>query len=564
MPSLILAVLSGVLLGAAFPPSPVGVLSFIAFVPLIVLLDQRAMKMSRLSIIGALYVVFVIYHGITNWWICSWQEKTDPYLFASGLVLWLMHPLFLSLPFYVLASIRRRLGRPWLLLFAPFTITGFEWLHGQTEASYPWLTTGYTLVYTPFVQVAEFVGVYGLTFLIVCVNVSLAFWLLTRRASKPRSMLAHRLLLALGAGMATWLAAGIYLQHQATSDLGRSDDGRSKSIDVAVVQPNEDPWDKWSDPREQVRVHVTMTDSIRALGFHPDLFLWSETAVPYTIRTSAYGQDWETLKRWVDTSAFSLLTGYADHYVYEHGEEPPSARRSQSSPGMRYDIFNAAMVINANQDDVPVHRKTMLTPFAERLPFADKLTFAMSWIEWGVGISAWGLGRERKPLAVVKWREAGIDTVANMGTIICIESIYPEVARDLVINGADVLCVITNDAWYNGTWGPQQHYDIGRMRAVEQRRTVVRCAMSGVSGFILPNGQSIEGDRSLHQARVASTIDPLTKGVAMATIATSNEVTFYARVGDVIPQIGLAASLLIAILARFSAVVRNMRVYTDQ
>jgi apolipoprotein N-acyltransferase len=569
MPSLVLAALSGILLGISFPPSPVGYLALVAFVPVLMMIDKEASRWKRRKMISALYVTFFLYHGITNWWVCSWQENTDPYLFASGIALWLFHPFFLSLPFYALTSIRRRLGRTWMLALAPFTISGFEWIHGQTDASYPWLTSGYMLISTPLAQAAEFVGVYGLTFLIVTVNIAILIAIQhlagARLHGRGSVRKARAILVWTVGGVVAWLGWGMYLEWQA-QDVG----GHDQRMKVAVVQPNEDPWDKWSDPRQQVDVHRRMVDSLRALGYQPDVVVWSETAIPFMIRTPLYADDWRSLTSWVDTSDISLLAGYADHYIYPPSQAPPSARRMQADEHVRYDVFNAAMVVNAQplsstraQHDIAVHRKTRLTPFAERLPFADQLTFAMSWIEWGVGISSWGLGRGRTPLAVKRISEAGSTPMAQIGTIICIESIYPDVSSDLVRNGSDILCVITNDAWYNGTWGPQQHYDIARMRAIEQRRTIIRCAMSGVSGFILPTGRSISARTSAEERLDKPQIAPMTQGIATATVTTRTDRTVYSVIGDIIPPIGAVVTLLMLIVARIPALIRKMPVRFD-
>lgn len=530
------ALASGVLLGLAFPQtlSNGGYLSFIAWVPLLLALVDVGGSVSRRSLIGWFYVTFVAYHGISNWWVCSWQDKTDPYLFASGIALWLFHPFFLMMPAVALASIRRRLGVLWMLACTPLAIAGFEWLHGQTDASYPWLTTGYSLIHTPFAQVADTVGVYGLSLFIGVVNALIVAIVLLRR-SKQQVKIHVAVLIA---GLVVWLGIGLAKQASWSSP------DTSDTLEVVVVQPNEDPWDKWGDTREQVGVHRELVDRSRVASGSADLYVWSETAIPYTIRDTRFLPEWNDLKNWVDSSRISLLTGYADMMVYGVGEAPPSARQSKADAEVRFDIFNAAMIINASQPNVGVHRKTMLTPFAERLPFADQLTFAMSWIEWGVGISAWGKGRTREPLMVMR----GNDTLARVGTIICIESIYPEVARDLVNHGADVLCVITNDAWYNGTWGPEQHFDIARMRAIEQRRPVLRCANSGVSGFITPDGSD-----SPHPA-----IAPMTTATARSTVHPVQERSTYALVGDPLPIAGLVISLLALCCARISPVLRNL------
>lgn len=527
------------MLGAAFPQvlGPwIGVLSTLALVPLLVLLATRADRVSRWRIIGWLYATFVVYHGITNWWVCSWQERTDPYLFASGIALWLGHPFFLMLPYVALASIRRRLGTTWMLALTPASIAGFEWLHGQTDASYPWLTIGYSLVDTPFAQIADVVGVYGLSFLIAGVNAAVA-WISLHRTDRP---LRRQAVLAVELFMLVWLFVGLA---RATSV-----QPSTAELRALLIQPNEDPWDKWSDPELQLQTHVRITDSARAANAMQapsstdvDVIIWSETAIPFLIRDARNVQQWNMLRTWVDTSVVPLLTGLADVYVYPAGTAPASARRSAVDPSVHYDAFNAAMMMNPAVPNIALHYKSMLTPFAERLPFADQLTFAMSWIEWGVGISAWGKGQTRFPLPVLRGR----DTVARIGTIICIESIYPEVARDMVNNGSDVLCVITNDAWYNGTWGPGQHFDIARMRAIEQRRSVLRCAQSGVTGAILPDGTD-----------AGSLLPVMQRGALRTTVPLYRQRTAYARIGDPVPILGLLFTIFVLVVARIPACVR--------
>lgn len=514
--------LTGLLLVAAFSPSPLGALCLVAYVPLLVVVTTDAVTFSTAKRRWALYLTFFIFHGGTNWWISSWQERTDPYLFASGIALCVIHPFFLMAPWALVGAIARR-SRRYALLCTPIVVTAFEWAHGQTDASYPWLTTGYMVVGNDLAQLAEWIGVYGLTFMILSVNVAVSEAWMSRSHNSRRSFgIAATVIVFVG----LWWAIGYSLREIASFAVNKGGGTR-----VALVQPDEDPWEKWSDPRIQVKRHITMLDSVRAAGERVDLVVWSETAIPFPIRDARYAPEWESLRTWIDTSGISLLTGYSDFYVYPAGTAPPSARTSTLDPTTRFDAFNAAMLVEAGRADIPVHRKTMLTPVAERLPFADQLTFAMSWFEWGVGISSWGKGAVREPLQSAHG--------PNIGVIICIESIYPEVALDLVRHGANVLCVITNDAWYNGTPGPRQHYDIARMRAIEQRRTLVRCANSGVTGVILPNGAS------------TAEIQPCEPGVLTLPIYTNAERTLFSRIGNVPAQIfavctaGILLSLIV-------------------
>lgn len=526
--SLLCAVSSGILAGLAYChaalPVP-SVLILVAYVPL--LWAIASVEDKRHSMVWPLYLCFFLYHGICNWWISSWQEQTDPYLMASGIAVWFVHPLLLMLPWAVLEYLSRKLSVASVLVLTPFVVTGFEWLHGLTDFSYPWLTSGYAIVDLPLAQVADVTGVYGLTFLIMVANV-LAVLAIQRRAQGY----------SWRGGLATFL--GFCAVWTSIGHLNRPSRQSYKTVTVALVQPNINPWDKWSAPSEQLRVHLSVTDSLYKSGLEADVTIWSETAIPYVIRNYRYLGDWLALRGWVDSTRTSLITGFADMMVYPNGEAPASARSLSIDPGMKYDHFNAAMVLNPSARDVPVHRKTMLTPFAERLPFAEQLSFAMKWVEWGVGISAWGKGRERTPLPVLR----SSDTLARIGTVICIESIYPDVARDMVNNGADVLAVITNDAWYNGTWGPRQHYDIARMRAIEMRRPVVRCANSGVSGIIDAEGASIMELPELQRLAAIGMVHPRT------------EKTFYARYGDWLPSICLVLTLFAVVVARITPLLR--------
>lgn len=537
--------LTGLLLVTSFSPSPVGALCLVAYVPLLVVLTTDAVTLSTAKRRWALYLTFFVFHGGTNWWISSWQERTDPYLFVSGLALCVIHPFFLMAPWAVIGAVARR-SRRYALICAPIIVTAFEWAHGQTDASYPWLTTGYMVVGNDLGQIAEWIGVYGLTFLILCVNVAASVAWISRNRFPRRSIgVVSTALVFVG----LWWAVGYVLREVASLTFNK---GGGTSI--ALVQPDEDPWEKWSDPRIQVRRHISMVDSVRATGQRVNIAVWSETAIPFPIRDARYSPEWESLRTWVDTSGVSLLTGYSDFFVYPEGEAPPSARTSTLDKTTRFDAFNAAMLIEPYRTDVPVHRKTMLTPVAERLPFADQLTFAMSWFEWGVGISSWGKGAVREPLRTSREALRG-SHLPRIGVIICIESIYPEVALDLVRNGANVLCVITNDAWYNGTPGPRQHFDIARMRAIEQRRTLIRCANSGITGVILRNGE------------VQAEIPAREPGVLTLPVYPDNERTLFSRIGNLPAQIFsvFTAGILLTLLmlrTRERRRLRNMQVHS--
>jgi apolipoprotein N-acyltransferase len=463
-------------------------------------------------------------------------------LFWSGIVLGLGHPFFMSVPWWILAAFRKRTSAGMTLTMAPLALAGWEWAHGVGDLSYPWITTGIDMLTVgPYAQAADLFGVCGLTLGIVLTNV-LLFILARGLRVQPRTRIIT--------GVALIALHGAWFMYGASRVPGETD--AASSVRVACVQPNIDPWDKWDSPQGQVLRHMVLVDSLRARGEQPEIVLWSETAIPYLIRAPRYTDQWSQLRAWVDSSRFTLVTGYADLTTYAMGTAPPSARTAPAELNgqpLQYDVFNAAMAVPPSFMDqrIEVHRKTRLTPFAERLPFADQLTFATRWFEWGVGISAWGKGRALKPIDMLP---QGTDPKGTprvrLGMIICIESIYPDVAAGLTREGANVLAVITNDAWYNGTWGPRQHYDIARMRAIENRRPVVRSANSGVTGIIDAYGNSV------------TELPEMQAGIAVGNVQPATDITLYTSIGDVLPAVSFFFTLLILLLARISRIVRIM------
>jgi apolipoprotein N-acyltransferase len=132
--------------------------------------------------------------------------------------------------------------------------------------------------------------------------------------------------------------------------------------------------------------------------------------------------------------------------------------------------------------------------------------------------------------------------------VICIESIYPEMVSEVVENGANVICIITNDAWYNGTPGPEQHFAIARMRAIEQRRPVVRCGLSGITGVIDEWGQEV------------GRVEPMTADVYVGDVAPTSKRTVYSHAGDVLPKACWLVAIAALLWPPIRRLLRNMHV----
>lgn len=522
MKLVLLGVLTGALLGISFPPMPFYLFAFIAFLPLF-----YALEMPNKKYFVMLYFTFFTYHGLTNWWISSFQKETDPYLMMAGFAIWLTHAFFLMLPILAYSFIFKKFNRKIALNFFPFIWVAFEWIHSQSDLSYPWLTIGNTqILNNTWIQFIDITGIWGASFFICYVNVliyQIAIQIkdnfggvITNQIIKDKLFIKNVIIIAL-----IILCPLIYGHFRKIEFNFDNLLKTHKTVKVAVVQPSINPWQKWANgPFEQILLHQHIQDSLTKYQGKPDLSVWSETAIGFLGLDFNSEHNMSFLQKWVDESNHSLLSGFCEYYFYKANEEAPiTAMTTKVEPKVKYDNFNSAIMLNPrpniSKDKLQIYYKMRLTPFAERLPFADNLSFAKKWFEWGVGISAWGLGKEQRNLYLFKDNQA-----IPFGNIICIESIYPEFVRNFAFMGAEVMTVITNDAWYDYTPGPEQHFQIACARAIENKRCIARSANTGVTGFISPIGESIKRAEQYKRTAVMQDL-PLIK-----------EKTFYTIYGD--------------------------------
>ncbi len=177
------AILSGLLLGCAFPPFQLGLLGFIALLPLLLVIEQLLHE-HKPRLILLLYITYFLYQGIANWWVGSWQKESDPFLMIAGIALQFGHPFFLMLPFVAYYFVRKRLRNIAMVFTFPLFYVGYEWLHSLTDASYPWLSIGYMNVNIPIIaQCADIFGVWGLSFLMTGIQ-SLIIWIFLAESGK--------------------------------------------------------------------------------------------------------------------------------------------------------------------------------------------------------------------------------------------------------------------------------------------------------------------------------------------------------------------------------------------
>lgn len=510
--------LSGVMLALSFPPMPFFLLAFVAFVPMLWVIEQR-----KVNLFVLLYIVFFIYHLGANWWIGSWQKDTDGFLYAAGIGLAFTHPFFFMVPMVVYNYFTKKFNTSDALSLLPFIWVSFEWLRCFGDISYPWLTIGYTQILNHYlVQSADVAGIWGISFLIVLVNILFTKALLVNHKERVLSpgkplfsmpgMKKYAVIIAivLIAPNIYGIFRVIYFDHERLLET-------NPTVKAALIQPNINPWRKWEhNALTMIETHKNIQDSLQGVEPGIEVAIWCETAITYVSHEFNFLHDFSYLQTWLDKTNSNLLTGFADFYVYKPGEPyPATAKIMGRDSSAHYSSFNSALLLQPGSADYQVFHKMKLTPFSEKFPYLEALAFAKSWFEWNVGISSWTPGKNQINLKFAK----GQDTV-RIAPVICIESIYPYFVRDFVNLGANFIAVITNDGWFDYTMGPEQHYLIACMRAIENRRYVARVANTGLTGFIKPDGTTL------------MSLPPYQRGGIAANIPLLDDITFYYVFGD--------------------------------
>ncbi|CUS81137.1 apolipoprotein N-acyltransferase [Candidatus Kryptobacter tengchongensis] len=524
----LLAFVSGVLLSLSFPPLKTGFFATIGFVPLLFLIDrlENYKQLFRYS-----YIAFFFFNLFTLYWVGGWSKEADPFLMVGCVLLILVHPILFFLPMWFYMFIKKNYGGKLHLFIFSFAFALFEYFRSTTELAFPWLTIGNTQTYfLEKIQFIEFTGIYGLSFLILTVNV--IFYLALKEIFREKNFLSKSALRYFIVGVLIYILPDVYGVYVLKS----SDEDSFKEMKVGLIQPDINPWLKWEGTlAEQLELYMGMTKDLIRREPDVELVVYPETAITYYFLLSPYRYHFNWFKSQIDSLNVAILTGFPDARFYDDPSQAPPSSHIIKDTGQRYDAYNAMGLFLPGSDKIQKYAKMILVPFGERLPYADVFHFLIEPLQWGVGISNWAKGKDT---TVFEMKRRNGEIVKFSGGV-CYESIYPSLIREFVKRGAQFLVVITNDSWYGNTSGPYQHFQYSILRAVENRRSIVRCANGGISGFIDPYGRVQRKTRFHEKTQMAD------------VIRLNDEKTFYTKYGDIIVHISGFAVVLAFLFTMF-------------
>jgi apolipoprotein N-acyltransferase len=477
---------SGIILALSFPPAPfpASILIFIALVPYLMVVER---KEKLIEINRATYLMAFIFCLLTLYWVGSWQKESDPFLMISGTLLVFVNPVFFLIPSTLLYFSRNIFPRHFTLFLLPFFYVAYEYAYMLTDLSFPWLSLGNGLsLFTTFIQIADIIGQLGLTFIVVSLNVLIYKSIITIRSNKKlfyiHSSIAFLIFIFI-------LIYGLVKIHSFTPS--------DKKVKVGLIQPNLNPWEKWKGGNLNDLLDIYFELSSDAIKEGAKILVWPETSLPVYLRSEVHNDILESIYRYSDTNNVFILTGMPDIKFFVNSQKIPDDAKYNTEADYFYATYNSILLINPNNRFIDSYGKIKLVPFGERVPFVDALPFLGKIIKWGVGLSGWNVGKDTTIFSLpVKLNSSLIssDTV-KVGGLVCYESIYPTLVSEFVKRGANFIAVVTNDSWYGNLSGPYQHKEFAALRAVENRRSVVRAANGGISCIINPIGETVTQSR---------------------------------------------------------------------
>lgn len=504
---------SGLLLTLCFPDTQWSLLAWIALVPLLVSIrntpPNRAFKMGLTM--GMAHFFPLIY-----WILPTLRMYGNLPVFLAFPVLFLLVcylALYPAVFCLILSWKSRQKGfSPFMPLVASFVWVGLEFIRTRLFTGFPWGLTGYSqYMQTSLIQIADVTGVYGISFVIILVNATLATaWhhLKTPKHAPEKPRLQTASLIAWPILVIIILTGMIAYGHARLSTMEKEMALAPQRM-ISVIQGNIAQSEKWDDAYKKETVDIYCRLSRKAAEAHPtDLIIWPETALPF----------YYTWEKEISDEVNTCIRQSKAWFIIG---SPAFSLRGEDD----FQFFNRAYMLTPRAEISSVYDKIHLVPFGEYVPFGNYLTFLDKLTSQAGDFSP---GIKNAPPLAFKENQAGI--------LICFEIIFPQLASTVVKNGADLLVTMTNDAWFGRTSAPLQHFSMAVFRAVENRRSVARSANTGISGFIDPGGK-INETTSLFEETA------LTRQVACLT-----SMSFYTRHGDVFAELCLLATLVFLVV----------------
>jgi len=496
MRKILLSVLSGLILAFSWPETGVFPLIFIAFIPLLILEKEISESGEKTSwkVFGYSFISFFIFNIITTYWV--WHATV-----AGAFAAFVINTLLMSFAFVLFHKVKNVLGNKRGYFSLIFLWISMEYLHLHWELAWPWLTLGNVFATIPdIVQWYEYTGVLGGSLWILGLNILLfKCWNSVEKKNKkwilPSFFIVVPILFSFYNGLEIRTLPHI-------------------TEEIVIVQPNVDPYkDKFNrDAQTQLDDFINLAKD--KLTQNSTLLIGPETALQEVIWESKISQTQsisKLQKLQVEFPKLNILIG-SSTFKYLGKNKVENSRRLNKTNEW-YNAYNSAIFLGVDST-ISIYHKTKLVPGVEQIPYSFLLNVIADFTV-DLGGASGSLSKDNT-IENFKYKEV------NILPLICYESIFGDMITG---KNSNIITIITNDGWWKNTSGYKQHFQYARLRAIEQRRSVVRSANTGISGVISPFGQVLE--QTNWEEEIAINVK----------VPLNDKATFYNRYGDYIGRI---------------------------
>lgn len=481
------AVLSGLMMTGAFPHLDWGWLAWIGLVPILLTLPQLRLRsaLAQAFIFGVAY-----FGGLLYWLMVCGAAVLGPGL---GVIAWSIAVTAQCGVMMIFAAgawwLARRPNRGAWLWGVPALWTVLEWVRQLGQLGTTWGDISVSQhAYLPLLQLSKLTGSWGVTFVVVVVNMALAE-MLRRRFMPGAAGPPDRTLVRFVA--ASLVLVGVVL---VGGELVIGHEHLKPTYLAAALQPDVDPNVRWSGDRPADYGYVASTmsayvDAGSAAGREgASVVVWPEATFPGYLR---------------DDPLSSMLVREAIEYRQTILVGTPERYATGGPEGNAVTEISPDGVIGIS------YLKRHLVPWGEYVPFRNIFPILNA---LHLTLYDRKFGAPVQPLFS--------SPHGPLGVVICYESSYPELTREEVARGASLLSIVTDDTWYGRTAAPYQHANFAVLRAVENDRYVLRAAATGISEIVDPTG------------RVIARAPLFTSKTLVEPVESRRDLTPYSRWGD--------------------------------
>ena len=447
---LILPLLSGLLLGLSYPPFNFGFFAWIALIPLFYSISKEE------KVINKAFFGFLSSFS-SNLIILNWMGLNSGTSTSVAIISYLSLSLYLTIFWVAFIISIHFIPKKMELFLIPISWIFFvEFLRNIGPLAGPWMNLSLTQSeYIRIIQLAS-IEVHAISFIVICFNLILYRVLIERNTVFLKYFIVI---------LCSILLFGNYHVNK------QNNRSVEKLVNLSIGQPSIFPNEKWN-PNLRLR-NLAIMDSLltKSLEEKADIIIWPEVAVTSFLANNSY----DRIRYQNKLSGAYLITGIPERKTID---------------GINQN-FNSSIILKPD-GSFDTYQKIFLVPFAEYVPFFKNWITKMNQFD---DIGSFYPGSEYKTFNINDFKAS---------ILICYDSSSPNIVETMVDNGAEMIFIITNDS-YVGQFMPYQHFQLARLRAVEQRVPIIQSANTGISGIILPSGKILY--RSKLNERIVHTME---------------------------------------------------------